>query len=305
MVETISYAGWHDCRRVTNGQVEAIVTQSVGPRILRFGFAGEENQFKEFPEQLGLTGGEEWRPYGGHRLWHAPEAMPRSYAPDNSPIEIDEMADGLRALQPMELTTGIQKEMELHLAPDQPHLRVIHRLHNLGLWPLELAPWALSVMAPGGVAVVPQPVAEPPYGLLPNRYLVLWPYTDLQDPRHHWGSRYLLLRQDPSATGPTKFGINNSHGWGAYVRKGVTFVKKFHYYEGMEYPDGGCSMECYTSAEFLELESLGPSHWLEPGDVAEHTEDWFLFRGGDASSEDAVAETVQPLVDGARTDLAD
>ena len=29
--------------------------------------------FKEYDEQMGKTGGDEWRIYGGHRLWIAPE----------------------------------------------------------------------------------------------------------------------------------------------------------------------------------------------------------------------------------------
>ena len=31
--------------------------------------------------EKGKTGGSEWHIYGGHRLWHAPEVMPRTYYP--------------------------------------------------------------------------------------------------------------------------------------------------------------------------------------------------------------------------------
>ena len=58
-------------------------------------------------------------------------------------------------------------------------VRVTHRLHNRGLWPVTLAPWALSAMAPGGTAILPLP----PRGshadnLLPVSHLVSWAYTD-------------------------------------------------------------------------------------------------------------------------------
>ena len=89
-IETIPYAGWDNCYRLANGLVELVVTGEVGPRIIRFGFLDQENEFKEFEGEVGLTGGEAWRSYGGHRLWHAPEAMPRSYVPDNSPVEVTE-----------------------------------------------------------------------------------------------------------------------------------------------------------------------------------------------------------------------
>ena len=33
--------------------------------------------------------------HGGHRLWHAPEAMPRSYIPDDDEVTITDLADGV------------------------------------------------------------------------------------------------------------------------------------------------------------------------------------------------------------------
>src|SRR2546430_11260514 len=54
--------------------------------LVHFGFVGSPNEFHLFPDQVGQKGGTTWRSYGGHRLWHSPEANPRSYQPDNSPI---------------------------------------------------------------------------------------------------------------------------------------------------------------------------------------------------------------------------
>ncbi|GAJ16373.1 unnamed protein product, partial [marine sediment metagenome] len=50
-----------------------VVTTDVGPRIVRFGFVGDQNLFREFKQQQGKTGGDKWLIYGGHRFWHAPE----------------------------------------------------------------------------------------------------------------------------------------------------------------------------------------------------------------------------------------
>lgn len=68
-VDQIAYGGWADCLRLTAGEVELILPTAVGPRVIRFGFAGGENEFAEFPDDLGRTGGDRWRIYGGHRLW--------------------------------------------------------------------------------------------------------------------------------------------------------------------------------------------------------------------------------------------
>jgi hypothetical protein len=67
------------------------------PRIIRFGFIDQENMFKEYPEQMGKLGGDQWLIFGGTRLWHAPEAQPRTYYPDRDPVlvqEIESWVDG-------------------------------------------------------------------------------------------------------------------------------------------------------------------------------------------------------------------
>src|SRR5579862_2812093 len=72
-VEKTAYKGWANCYRVSNGEVELVVTADLGPRIIRFGFVGGQNLFKEFSEQLGRTGETEFQLRGGHRVWKAPE----------------------------------------------------------------------------------------------------------------------------------------------------------------------------------------------------------------------------------------
>src|SRR5512133_276579 len=64
---------------------------------------------------------------GGHRLWHAPEAMPRTYIPD-PPVTITQLPDGVLLEAQTEPGTGIRKQMKLHLAPDQHSLTVTHNL---------------------------------------------------------------------------------------------------------------------------------------------------------------------------------
>jgi len=176
-VEQVTYKGWSHCYRLANDEVELIVTGDVGPRIIRFGFIGSDNEFGEFAEQVGRVGGSEWRIYGGHRLWHSPEDKVRTYYPDNDPVEVIEENGTVRVIQPPEVTTGIQKEMAITLEAAN-RVEVRHFLRNVGPCPVELAPWALSAMAPGGMGIAPQPTKAHPDRLLPNRVLVLWPYTD-------------------------------------------------------------------------------------------------------------------------------
>ena len=297
-IEKVSYAGWPNCYRLSNGQIELIVTTDVGPRVIRFGFVSDENEFKEYKDQLGKVGGSNWRIYGGHRLWHAPEGMPRTYWPDNVAVEATKTQNGIRLVQPVETTTGIQKEIELALDPNSNHVTLVHRLRNKGLWMIELAPWTLTVMDVGGMVIIPQP----PYKshdeeLLPLRSMAIWGYTNMRDPRYLWGSKYIVLKQDVSAKEPTKIGVGVTEGWAAYVREDHLFVKRFEHHPGATYPDFGCSVESFTNSEMIELETLGPMTSIQPGSFVEHIEDWYLFKGvGRIADEDSIDQFVLPLV---------
>lgn len=278
-MEQISYKGWPNCYRLSNDVVDLIVTTDVGPRIIRFGFVDQDNEFKEYADMVGQTSGDEWRIYGGHRLWHAPEAQPRTYYPDNSPVKLEKHDSFVRVIQPTETTTGIQKEIDLRLSPDTAHVQVTHRLRNTNLWAVELAPWALSVMAQGGTAVIPLPPrGSHEENLLPTHTFTFWAYTNMADPRWTWSTKYVMLRQDPAATQPQKVGAMVPDGWVAYARSGHLFVKKFRYVAGAHYPDLGCCVETFTNADMLEVETVGPFVRLEPGSTVEHVEDWFLLR---------------------------
>jgi hypothetical protein len=278
-LQRTEYRGWPNCYRLSNGLIDLIVTTDVGPRVIRLGFVGEENEFKEYEEMAGQVGGDEWRIYGGHRLWHAPESKTRTYYPDNSSVTFEEHGDFVRLIQPAEPTTGIQKEIDVRLSAAGAHVEVTHRLRNTNPWTVELAPWALSVMAPAGTAIIPLPPRRShTESLLPTNAIALWAYTDMTDGRWRWGERYVLLEQDPASQTPQKAGAMVTDGWAAYARAGHLFVKMFRYVEQVRYPDLGCSVEVFTNADMLELETLGPLADLQPGATVEHIEHWRLFR---------------------------
>ena len=298
-IEKTAFRGWPNCYRVSNGTVEFIATTDVGPRIMSFGFVGGSNVFFVRDDFAGQTGGAEWKNYGGHRVWHAPEDKVRTYEPDNSAVEATVIANGLLLTMPPGPLSGIQKAIQITLDPATSEVLVRHRLRNTGAWPVELAPWAISVMAPGGFAIAPLPTAFHPDRLLPNRALTLWPYTDMRDDRWLWGTDYVLLQQkavaDP-ARDRTKVGINNTLGWAAYYLKGNLFIKRFTPVEGARYPDFNSSLEVFSNSRMLELETLAPLTVLQPGATVEHDERWELHRDIQLEfSEDDVRATVEPL----------
>ncbi|MHB1460238.1 MAG: hypothetical protein ACYC1M_03025 [Armatimonadota bacterium] len=298
-VTTVEYAGWKNCLRVENGEVELIITTDVGPRIIHFGFIGGANEFVVFEESKGKTGGDEWRGYGGHRLWHAPEEKPRTYSPDNSPVEWKLEDNMLHIKQPVEASTGIRKEMLISLDEKQNKVVVGHLLTNTNLWAIELAPWALSMMAPGGTCILPQEDFAPqPESLLPARPLVMWTYTNFSDPRWTLGPKYMRLRQDVTRSDPQKAGILNTKGWAGYNNGDRLFIKSFPYIADETYPDWGCNCETFTNEAMLEVESVGGTVKLQPGQTEFHPETWWLFKGFKApESDDQLEAALQPLLE--------
>jgi hypothetical protein len=298
-VEKVTYFESIACVRLFNGTVEVIVTVDVGPRIIRYAFPGEENILGELPDAAIETSLGAWKPWGGHRLWTAPEANPRSYVPDNQPVKYEQDEPlNIHLTQTVEQETGIEKEMTITLDPLGSGLTVRHKITNRNLWAIEAAPWAITTMNGGGTAILPQePYRSWDEYLLPARPLVLWHYTNLSDERWTIGARFIQLRTDAHMEAPQKVGIMNKQGWAAYHRKGTLFLKRFAFEEGAAYPDYGSNNEVYTAGDSIEVESLAPLRRIEPGESALHVERWELFAGVDVgTSDEEIERALSPLI---------
>ena len=287
MLDKVEYRGWKNNLRISNGDAEVIVTLDVGPRVICYRLPGGLNVMKNYDDQMGKTGEAEWQIRGGLRFWLAPEDLTRTYFADNNPVQYEQLGPNkARFIPPPEKEYGIQKEMIIGLAEKGTTVDVTLRVTNVGPLVTELAPWAPTVMAPGGVEIIPQPPhrnhpghpsnARSPADYAPNQELILWPFFDFTDSRWTMGSRYLFLRQDPKK-GPTKIGLAHRMGWVAYLNQGNLFVKRIKYVEGANYPDMGTNYQTFSNEDMLEMETVGILGRLEPGQSAELTENWQLF----------------------------
>jgi hypothetical protein len=290
MIQEISYA-WTRNLRIQGPTTELIITIEVGPRILRYAFHDERNVFVELPEQLGRSGEKEWMIRGGHRFWTAPEAA-HSYELDNGPVAWKKLGEAaVEIAQPASKAFGFQKKLRVELLEDEL-VRVTHSLKNTGDKPLDVTPWALSVMAPGGTAHIPQPRLDlhpsefpegrvtKPHDFLPNRELILWPFTNLTDGRYAFSEHFLRVSHHPEKPA-TKIGMKLATGWVAYQNGDFVFAKHFAYDPSLPYPDLGANFELFTNIQILELESLAPSVPLAPGATRDHVEHWVLRRTTD------------------------
>ena len=241
-----------------------------------------------------------WQSYGGHRLWHAPEVWTRTYYPDVQPVKYEWDGSRLTLTCETETNSRLQKGIVIDFPASGSLVKVTHRIYNRGPWAAKFAPWALSVMAPGGTVIVPQ---EPfvPHGpgegqsFAAGRPIILWQFTNMADPRFVWGRRFIRMSQDDAYPTKQKFGALVKPGWAAYAFGSELFIKQFPFIAGAPYTDYGCNAEFYTEPGMLEVESIGPEAPVEPGDFSEHIETWQIEQVEASKDDDTLAEQLKPF----------
>lgn len=261
------------CIWLDNGLVKLAITTDCGPRIIWWGVSNGSNLLAELPDLNIDTPMGPYALLGGHRLWHAPEALNRTYH-DPQSVRISQNDNGVTVTPPPD-ASGITRVMQVEVSRTAAEVVVTHTLTNTNVWPVTLAPWALSMCKLGGTVLLPQPTAKADAdGLLPNQHYSFWPYTNLTDGRIELGRELTRVHCRPGP--PNKLGYRNVHGWLAYQIDHVEFTKSFDPCLDAAHPDFGCNTECYCCEYFVELETLGPLRTLAPGAAATHIETWTL-----------------------------
>lgn len=269
------------CVEISNGDAQLLVTIDRGPRIISYKAFGGENFFfvddtlsvcsddKTIKEAYGK---DKYLMLGGHRIWATPERLPDTYYPDDVPVEWEEIENGARFTPPAQ-SNGIAYSISVQLEESGAGVKVTQTVTNNGhkeSW--YTAPWGITQVRKGGVAVVPQNTRDD--SPLANRIIVYWPYADMNDDRFSVSSRYIKLRQDMGINRSFKFGCNNETGWCGYAVAGQLFVKKFSFDANADYPDYGCNFESYTDANSLEVEALGGQMAIAKGESVTLVENW-------------------------------
>ncbi len=267
----------HKTGVLENAHIRLEYLADTGPRIVRAYAGGRgENQLAELPDVTLPSPNGEYAMYGGHRLWMSPEFPETTYYPENSGLRV-ERRDGGVQLTAGANAAGVIKRMWIKLDPDKAAVDIEHELTNAGSATVMLAPWAITQVPLGGTAVLPRRARWlDPAGLQPNKNIVLWDYSTLDDPRLEITREHITVRAD-GIGGAFKIGFVNHVGWIGYVRNRVLFLKSFAPQTESPHPDFGCNAEVYTNHRFLELETLGVLGQLAPGQAVRHSERWEFY----------------------------
>jgi len=280
---------------------ELSVVTGAGPRLIGFRRSGGAQLFASLGDlKLKHPGLPDYALLGGHRLWRAPEVPAVTYEPDDRPvsIELQTAEDGASA----EVTLVVEGAPEsdglvkrLTVSSHGGYIIVDHELRNDSWKPIEGAPWAITQMVSGGMAVLPQnDRLVDPEGVQPNRAVVLWPYTDPGAPEIAWDREAILITgsSDPA---PLKVGQRNDRGWLAYAAAGELFVKWTRRHDSSRrYLDLDATMQVYRNDRFVELETMGSPQVIAPGHAAKHRETWAIYQIGDVDAA-ALPAAIQSL----------
>lgn len=288
-ITTTQYAG-HQAIQIESGRIRLMVTTSVGPRVLGLLTEDGQNHFAELPHMtLDCPGSEPIHLRGGSRLWAAPEEPRFTYRPDDEPVGVEEISDGVRLVTRPDPVSETHREIEISVTGPE-RFSFGYRVVNRAERSQRLAAWAITMMKPLGRAFLPVLTDDfDEGGFQGQRNTVLWAYSRNDDPRYVVHDGALEVRSAVMADGPLdvpfKIGTSMRRGWVAHYRAGLLLAKYAGHDEALDYADMGASGQIYSHGDFTELETLGPLTDLDPGEAAEHHEDWAVHLVDEAEAE--------------------
>lgn len=233
------------------GSYQLEIATEFGPRVM--GLRRDDG-----PQVLARPGGDAgneppngvYRFRGGHRLWAAPEIAEITYAADDHECSVEEVDGAVTITGPSD---DAQLVKEITIRADEGALMLEHTIRRHSGRGPELAAWAITQLPLGGTAILPLigPLTAP----LPNRQLVLWPYTSMTDQRLGFGDVAISVSADEGP--PLKLGAGASSRRLGYLRGGQLFLKEIMSKPLGTVPDFGAALQVYVGQGFCELETLG------------------------------------------------
>jgi hypothetical protein len=206
-MKKVAFKGWKNCVELVSGDFKIIVTTDVGPRFIA-GFAGKNkhNIFCVKEDTAGTGGAKDWQIYGGHRLWHAPETKERTYAPDNVKIEAKELKNGgVCFINKKEEKTGISKSITI-IPLGKKQVQGRHKLRNENVWDIEVARMGAQRHGSRRNWESSRSRRATKKRSCRNRYMTIWPYTNMADERFYMGDKLILVNQPAALQNPQKSG---------------------------------------------------------------------------------------------------
>lgn len=287
------------CLKLNNGLVMVVVVPDLGGRVMEYRLGGHPFLWANVPQISAFdesAGDGTWRNWGGYKVWPAPQDRWNG-PPDPGDSQLDsgkytgafQPADnGAQAIvvesPPDPEVTGLKYRRVVKCYPGISRVTVEQTMTNISNQPVTWSIWDVT-QVPGALeqdakfsreARVYFPLAKKSRF---NRGFT----TLLAGGEAQWKpdtDSGIMTVEYQGAEG--KIGADSTAGWVAYVddKHDYAYVKQFNVDANAEYPDGGCTVEVYTSGDlpYMEVEVLSPLVTLQPGESFTFAEDWYAAR---------------------------
>jgi hypothetical protein len=278
--QLIDYAGYQNCISLSNPDVEVVLGPHVGGRVLAYTWRGD-NALALDPRQDGWLWGGAEAPRAG------PSAGRFDFGPEmttpqhpalwlgawEAEIINDRMACMTSVVDPV---TGIQLLRDFELDPTSSRFRMTQTMRNQSGEVRQVCHWGRTFGRGHGICVVP--LTRP--SRFPKSYILYGPGPVMNfapdDPAIEVRDETLLVLDAPQQP---KLGLDSHAGWFAYLMENdLMLVKQFPTYPDRPYAEMAANtISLWYFREFVcELEPIGPSEMLAPGDEATFSEVWYL-----------------------------
>ena len=278
-------------------------------RVMEFQFVDrpETNVLFVNPAMLGkaasAAGAGNWANFGGDKLWPSPQSewplyvgstWPPDPAFDGTPENANVVRDGVRMVTGDSTTFGLQATRTFTMQPGSARLYVNQVLRRTAAprWGAKtqqpvpddkeaVGIWSVTQVRPDAAFFFPvNPQSAFPQGFAtfggdgaPNRTGSVLPSTVTQS------RRMIVVRHDPE--GSFKIAVDSRAGYAAAIYgAGILFSEHYQPVPAATYPDGGSTLEAYSSAKpgYEELETLGPLNDIALGSETRYPIYWELHR---------------------------
>jgi len=254
-----------------------------------------------------------WKNYGGSKTWPAPQGWDTEdqwHGPPDSILDtgrytFEEMgsADGtvfIHMQSGKDSRTGVQIVRHLTLHPGCTHATLHLEMVNISEKPRRWGIWEVVQLdaarqGPAGETHNDQAgvyIPSNPVSVFQKGYRVMFGAQDNPE----WKAEV-----SPSLIGVQyqylvgKIDVDSTAGWVAFVNQvnDFAFIQCFSYHPGETYPDGGATVECWTTGlgesvsgldysnnpmYHVEAEVLGPLRVMQPGERQSFDIQWYAVR---------------------------
>lgn len=320
-IEKINFRGWN-AYSLENGLIRLIAVPDIGGRIMAYDlgpyayfFVDPDLAGKLFSPEENYGKGElaDWKNYGGDKTWPAPQGWDNDeqwHGPPDPVLDtgnyrvVKAQATNENAVivmeSPPDPVTGVQIQRQFQIKRGSSRVKVNLTFKNTKDVPVRWSIWDVAQLRA-------ERMLEDGSLIYESKCSV----TTKVNPQSKFDKGYFVIAGDEENPQWTvdqesslfsanylwkigKIGIDSEAGWIAFTNshEGYAFTEQFDYEDGMEYPDNGSTVECWTVGEgivgtldysdskifLMETEVLAPLREISPDETINFTIEWGACR---------------------------